>query len=126
MAPERVIDSASQAGSQRSAGGGSRSSRSSASQDASTGPTTPRNDQNECLQTNLTNDIQRIAAYLADESTPDSVAQSWESVRDTLEKQLRNAGPTNTELAVQEIRSLVQKLANQAETIRKPSYAAAA
>ena len=126
MAPARVIGSASQAGSQRSTGGGSKGSSRSASQDASTAPTTPRSDQNECSQTNLTEDIQRIAAYLADESTPASVAKSWKSIRDAIEKLPQRAGSTNAELAVQEIRSLVQKLANQAETTCKPSYAAAA
>jgi hypothetical protein len=100
IAPERVTDSAPQARSQRSAGGGSKGSSRNASQDASTAPTTPRSDQNECEQTNLTKDIQKIADYLADESTPACVAQSWENVRDATEKLLQRAGLSNTEQAV--------------------------
>ena len=68
MAPTRVTDEASQAGSQLGAGGGS-SSR-SVSDDMSTGCTTPAIDQNECLQTNLTGDIKIITAYLAVEHLP--------------------------------------------------------
>ena len=68
MVPERVADSALLATSQQSACSVNKGKN--APQSASASYPTLEKDQNECLRTKLTEDIEIIAAYLAVESTP--------------------------------------------------------
>ena len=62
------MESVSQAESLQSASGGSRCSRNASS--ASTACATLATNQRECVQTELTEDFEIIAAYLAVESPP--------------------------------------------------------
>src|SRR5438045_6838992 len=69
MVPIRAADGVSLAGSQRSMGSGNRGNQ-DMSQNASMGCTMPEMDPNKCIWTKLTEDIEKIATYLAAEGTP--------------------------------------------------------
>src|SRR5438045_3421016 len=125
MAPVRAADRASLAGGQQSAGSGNGGSQ-NASQNTSTGCTMPETDLNECIQTKLTEDIKIIAAYLAVEGTPAHVGHMLRRVQNAVGELLAGAQLSNTELAVQELRTEIRKISEKVENTRKPSYAAAA
>jgi hypothetical protein len=68
------MENVSQAEGLRSASSGSKSSRNASS--ASTACATPATDQRECVQSELTEDFEIIAAYLAVESLPARVGHA--------------------------------------------------
>ena len=109
----------------RSAGGGSRCSRNASS--ASTACATPATNQRECVQTELTEDFEIIAAYLAVESPPARVGHALERARSAIKQLLSSTRGPATDPAVKEIQASVRKILENIESTRKPaSYAAAA
>ena len=119
------MESVSQAESLRGAGGGSRSSRNTSS--ASTAYTTPASDQTERVQTELTEDFEIIAAYLAVESLPAWVGHALERAQSAIKQLLLSTHRPATDPAVKEIQAGVCKILENIESTRKPaSYTAAA
>ena len=119
------MESVLQAESLQGASGGSRSSRNASS--ASTACATPASDQRECVQTELTEDFEIIAAYLAVESPPARVGHALERARSAIKQLLLSTRGPATDPAVKEIQAGVRKILENIESTQKPaSYAAAA
>ena len=108
------MESVSQAESLRSAGGGSRSGRNASN--ASTACATPATDQRECIQTELTEDFEIIAAYLAVESPPARVGHALERARSAIKQLLSSTRGLATDPVVKEIQASVCKILESIES----------
>ena len=95
------MESASQAESPQGASGGSKSSRNASS--ASTACATLETDQRERVQTELTEDFEIIAAYLAVESLPVRVGHVLKHAQSAIKELLSNTYKLTINLAVKEI-----------------------
>ena len=113
------MKSASQAESLRGASDGSKSSRNASG--ASTACATPATDQRERVQTELTEDFEIIAAYLAVESLPARVSHVLERARSAIKQLLSSTRGLATDLAVKEIQASVRKILENIKLTRKPT-----